>query len=168
MNDYQAFLQSKRLTTAPAGFTVAPGDINPALFPYQRAIVRWAAARGRAAIFADTGLGKTFMQVEWARLVVAETGGKVLLLSPLAVAHQTIREAAKLGVGVTYVRSQAEADAAPTAIVITNYDMVKALDASTFVGVELKRAYWNHAQRYLADAAFKSAQPTMFDLLEAA
>jgi DNA modification methylase len=135
--DYTTFLQSKRATSAPAGFDVAPDAIHPLLRGDQRAIVRWALRRGRAAIFADTGLGKTFDQVEWARHVAAHTGGKALLLSPLAVAHQTIREAAKLGVAVTYCRSQAEADTADSALIITNYDMVKAFDPARFAGVVL-------------------------------
>lgn len=131
------FLAAKRLLPAASGFPIGQDAMHALLFPFQRAIVQWAVQRGRAAIFADTGLGKTFMQVEWARLVAAHTGGRVLLLSPLAVAHQTIREAAKLGVGITYVRSQIEVFNASTSLVITNYDMLKVFDASAFVGVVL-------------------------------
>lgn len=160
MSDYQQFLAAKRLTTQPSGFAVDAGAIHPMLFPFQRAIVRWAVALGRAAVFADTGLGKTFMQAEWARLVAAHTGGRVLLLSPLAVAHQTVREAAKLGIAVTYVRSQAEADAAATPVVITNYDMLGALDPAAFVGVVLDessilKAFSGATKRQLV-AAFAS------------
>lgn len=135
--DYDDFLTQKRAAALPSGFDVSLDALHPLLRGDQRAIVRWALRRGRAAIFADTGLGKTFDQVEWARHVAAHTRGKVLLLSPLAVAHQTIREAAKLGVVVTYCRSQDEANAAESALIITNYDMVKAFDPTQFAGVVL-------------------------------
>jgi hypothetical protein len=85
-----------------------PDAIHPSLFPFQRDITRWALRKGQAAVFADTGLGKTRIQIEWARL----TGERALILAPLAVAHQTVREAAAIGVDVRYVRNQAEADEA--------------------------------------------------------
>jgi hypothetical protein len=134
--EYAQFLQSKRLTSKPTGFEVAEA-INPQLRGDQRDIVRWACRRGRAAIFADTGLGKTFDQIEWARLVAAHTGGRVLLLSPLAVAHQTIREATKLDVAITYAQDQAQVDTADTALIITNYDRLSSFDPSAFAGVVL-------------------------------
>lgn len=136
MTTYTDFLVSKRLTAAPSGFDVAAGDIHPMIFDWQNAIVRWALKLGTAALFEECGLGKTLQQVEWAHHVAAHTGGQVLILAPLAVAQQTIREATKLSLVVTYVRSQEEADAAG-AIVITNYDMLKAFDPSRFAGVVL-------------------------------
>src|SRR5690242_10937092 len=101
--DYQTFLESKRAVLAPTGRAVELADINPLLFPFQRDLVRWSVRKGRAALFADTGLGKTFMQLEWARLVGAE---RVLIVAPLSVGRQTSREAAKLGQVVKYVRGQ--------------------------------------------------------------
>ena len=86
MSGYAEFLESKRPTVQAIG--PEPGEINPILFPFQRDLVRWAVRKGRAALFADTGLGKTFMQLEWARL----TGERTLILAPLAVARQTVRE----------------------------------------------------------------------------
>lgn len=136
MTTYTDFLVSKRLTAAPSGFDVAAEAIRPMLFDWQNAIVRWALKLGTAALFEECGLGKTIQQVEWARHVAAHTGGQVLILAPLAVAQQTISEAAKLGIVVTYVRSQDEALGAGS-IVITNYDMLKAFDASHFAGVVL-------------------------------
>lgn len=136
MTGYNEFLRSKRLTAAPAGFQPTL-PINTILRGDQQAIVAWALRRGRAAVFADTGLGKTFVQVEWARHVATHTGGRVLILAPLAVAHQTISEAAKLGIGVDYVQNQAQADASAQAGVITNYDRLDSFDASRFVGVVL-------------------------------
>ena len=134
MNDYQLFLQSKRLTTAPAGFTVEPDAVNPALFDYQRDVVRWALKRGRAAIFSRYGTGKTPMQLEWSAQVVRETGGKVLILAPLAVARQTQREGVKFGIDVTVCRTQADVQ---PGINITNYEMLPHFDTSAFVGVVL-------------------------------
>lgn len=110
-------------------------DANPsgALFPFQRDLTLWALRKGRAAIFADTGLGKTLMQLEWARHVAA-TGARVLILAPLAVAQQTVREAHKFGIdGARYLRSD---DGAP-GIVVTNYDIFDHFDPSKFGGVVL-------------------------------
>lgn len=128
MTDYAAFLDSKRLTHAASGIIVADGDIHPMLFPFQRDIVRWAARKGRCAIFADTGLGKTFMQLEWARLI----GQPTLILAPLSVARQTVHLAERLGVDVRYSRG-GEAGG----ILITNYEMVDHFDPAAFGAVVL-------------------------------
>ena len=138
MTQYSEFLKGKIERAKPVGFDVDPGDIHPMLFDWQRDVVRWACMRGRAALFEECGLGKTLQQIEWARLVSRHTnGGKVLILAPLAVAHQTVAEGRKIGVDVRYVRSQAEVDAAGTPIIITNYDMIHHFDASQFAGVVL-------------------------------
>src|SRR4051812_24726680 len=104
MGEYHDFLAGKRKVVADDGVDVDPADLHPSLFPFQRAIAVWALRKGRAAVFADTGLGKTRLQVEWARL----TGQRALILAPLAVAHQTVREAAAIGVDVAYVHDQNE------------------------------------------------------------
>lgn len=132
--EYDDFLASKRLTAQPAGFDVAPADINPLLFPFQQAIVLWALRRGRAAIFADCGLGKTPMQLEWARHVADHTGGNVLILAPLAVAQQTAREGEKFGIAVTVCRTQADVQ---PGVNITNYEMLAHFDAQSFSGIVL-------------------------------
>ena len=126
---YKDFLDTKRLVFRESGKSVQDSDIHQMLFPFQRDLTRWALKKGRAAIFADTGLGKTFMQVEWARL----TGENVLIVAPLSVAKQTAREAKKIGVEVTYVREQQQVDG----IFITNYEMVDKFDASKFGAVVL-------------------------------
>ncbi len=131
---YQAFLASKLQNVALSGFEVTPEKINPMLFKFQNACVRWALRLGKAALFEECGLGKTFQQIEWARLVSEHTGGKVLILAPLAVAGQTVLEAAKLGVTVKYVREQSEVEGA---ISITNYDRLHLFDTTQFVGVVL-------------------------------
>lgn len=133
MSDYAAFLASKRLTVRSVGRTISDSEINPVLFPFQRDLTRWAFRKGRAAIFADTGLGKTPMQVEWARLVCAETDGCVLIIAPLSVARQTVRIAKSLlGIEVAYVRASSDEP-----IQITNYEMIEHFDPERYVGVVL-------------------------------
>ena len=104
------------------------------MFPHQTALTKWALKRGRAAIFADTGLGKSRMEVAWADAVSAETEKPVLILTPLAVAAQTMGEAAHLGIVATVVR---EANEIQPGINITNYDRVHKFDCSIFGGVVL-------------------------------
>jgi hypothetical protein len=134
MNEsYAEFLAAKQRSDKPTGFE--PSNIHEGLFPFQRDIVRWACRRGRAAIFADCGLGKTPMQLEWARQVCEHTGGKVLILAPLAVAAQTCREAVKFSIdGVAHVRTQADCT---SRISVANYEMLEHFDPAQFVGVVL-------------------------------
>jgi DNA modification methylase len=131
---YTDFLDSKRLTAAPVGFDVDEATINPALFGFQRAIVRWALKRGRAAIFSRYGTGKTAMQLEWARHVAAHTSQPVLILAPLAVAQQTTREGEKFNIAVTICRAQS--DVRP-GVNITNYEMLPHFDPQAFGGIVL-------------------------------
>jgi superfamily II DNA or RNA helicase len=133
-SDYKEFIESKRLSDPATGLATLP-ELSGTLFPFQSDIVGWALRRGRAAIFADCGMGKTAMQLEWARHVCAATGGAVLVLAPLAVAQQTIREGIKFGITVSYARKQADASA--TGITITNYEMVEHFDPAAFAGVVL-------------------------------
>ena len=128
------FIAGKRSRVPDSGFE--PDELNPMLFEYQRDIVRWACVKGKAAIFADCGLGKTPMQLEWARQVCLHSGegAKVLILAPLAVAKQTWYEGAKFGIEVNRCRSQA--DVKP-GVNVTNYEMLHAFDPSAFVGVVL-------------------------------
>ena len=130
MSTYNDFLASKRRVAVDVGHDVDPEAVHPSLFPFQRTIVTWALRKGRAAIFADTGLGKTRMQVEWARL----TGQRTLILSPLAVTHQTVAEAEALGVDVAYARHQGEAEGQ---ITITNYERLDRFDPAEFGAVVL-------------------------------
>lgn len=128
--DYQTFLEQKRIIAPTAGRDIPLDAVHPALFPFQRDLVRWAVRKGRAALFADTGLGKTRMQVEWARLI----GGRTLIAAPLSVARQTVREAEKIGVTVRYVRNPADVT---DGISITNYELIDRFDASVFDAVVL-------------------------------
>ena len=129
MKEYAKFLSSKALYDEPTGLPSVV-DLNDELFEFQQDIVRWALRRGRAAIFADCGLGKTLMQLEWARHIP----GDVLILAPLAVAAQTVREGKKFGIKVN--RCQSQADVKP-GINIANYERLESFDASKFMGVVL-------------------------------
>jgi superfamily II DNA or RNA helicase len=131
---YIEFLKAKKIVDTPTGFIVEESALNPMLFDFQKAIVAWACKRGRAAIFADCGLGKTPMQLEWARLVCEQTGGNVLIVAPLAVSQQTRREGEKFNIPVNICREQA--DVKP-GINITNYEILHKFDASSFSGVVL-------------------------------
>jgi superfamily II DNA or RNA helicase len=128
---YADFLAAKQRRHDPIGQDITIADVHPMLHPWQRQIVRWACRQGRAAIFADCGLGKTFMQLEWARLM-ADTA---LIVAPLSVARQTIREATKLGIEVRYVRDPG--DVIEPGIWITNYEMVAQFDPDAFGAVVL-------------------------------
>ena len=133
MSDYADFLSSKQRTFAGDGIDVPADALNSALFPFQRDLVRWALRKGRAAIFAGTGLGKTAMQLEWARHIP----GPVLVLAPLVVAQQTITEAAKFGIEAEYRR--VESEPLPQ-ITVTNYEMLAHFDPSRYFGVVLDEA----------------------------
>lgn len=134
MMDYQEFLARKAITPIIAGHHVDANKLNANLFDFQRVIVQWALKRGRAAIFADTGLGKTLMQTSWADNVAQETGGDVLIVAPLCVAQQTVREGKKFGISIHYCRDQ---ESIKPGINITNYEMLDCFDLSEFAGVVL-------------------------------
>ncbi|WP_375483273.1 SNF2-related protein [uncultured Jatrophihabitans sp.] len=129
---YADFLAEKRSTVPEYGFSCSPADLPGSLFDFQRHIVAWAVRRGRAAIFADTGLGKTRMQLAWADRMTP-TDGRALILAPLAVAQQTIREAHAMGLELTYAADQSQAGR----LTITNYDRLHLFDSSTFHAVVL-------------------------------
>jgi len=125
---YESFLETKRILIEDAGISVNPKILNKNLFPFQRDIVKWALRKGRAAIFCDCGLGKTIMQLEFAEKIP----GKVLILAPLAVAQQTVREGEKFGIKATYARKPIDEK-----ITITNYEMVEHFRATDYNGVVL-------------------------------
>lgn len=130
---YADFVASKMAHVVPTGLAVVPALHH--LFPFQADLVAWALRLGRAAIFADTGLGKTRMQLEWARCVHEATGCAVLILAPLAVAAQTAREGAAIGVSVKVVREDHEVQG--PGIYITNYDRLHKFDPSAFGAIVL-------------------------------
>jgi len=131
---YQQFLAQKHLDDIPTGLREVP-NLNPTLYPFQRDIVTWALRRGRAGVFADCGLGKTPMQLEWAKHVAAHSGSSVLIVAPLAVSHQTIREGEKFGVSVK--RATTQGDVAHDGVWITNYERLHNFDPTQWYGLVL-------------------------------
>lgn len=132
--DYQDFIDKKIITVPNAGFDVDRNDLNPMLFRWQKDVVKWALKKGRCAIFAGCGLGKTPMQLEWADHVNRHTNMPVLIAAPLAVSVQTVREGEKFGVNVNRCRTQSDV---VNGINITNYEMLDKFDDSKFSGVVL-------------------------------
>ncbi|MEJ7783397.1 MAG: DEAD/DEAH box helicase [Solirubrobacteraceae bacterium] len=128
---YADFLERKRKAAPQVGVDREPGDVHPLLHGWQREGVLWALHTGRCALFWDCGLGKTFAQIEWARLS-ADTS---LIVAPLSVARQTVREAHKIDVDVRYVRDGADVDG--PGVWITNYEMVDRFDPALFGAVVL-------------------------------
>lgn len=133
MRPYESFVANKLPSQPPTGLAYTP-ELHPSLFPHQRDITAWALRRGRAAVFADTGLGKTRIQLEWARHVAAHTERPVLILAPLAVAAQTVAEAAGMGITVTECL---EGAAVCGPVNITNYERLHRFDPVAFSGVVL-------------------------------
>lgn len=129
--EYKEFLQSKMQLSGEYGFE--PLWMPDFLFDFQRSLVTWATRKGRAAIFADTGLGKTPMQLVWAENVARKAGGRVLILTPLAVSYQTEREAHKFGIDAVVCRDGALPD--KSKIIVTNYERLHYFKPSDFVGV---------------------------------
>lgn len=135
---YEEFLRSKMVAAPERGISIDPGDINPLLKPHQAAIVRWALRKGNAAIFAAFGLGKTFMQLEIARLIQRAAGGKFLIVAPLGVRQEFRRDA----------------------------EDVWTDSGRKGIACELAASYWRDACFYLEAAERQMATPNLFDLLK--
>ncbi len=131
--DYSEFLENKKMVDVPTGLSEVP-ELNPMLFDFQKDIVRWALKRGRACIFSECGTGKTIMQLTWAHHVAEYTGGAVLIIAPLAVSTQTIREGHKFGIGVKPLKSS---EFENPGLYITNYEQIHKYDLSAFSGIVL-------------------------------
>jgi SNF2 family DNA or RNA helicase len=129
---YEEFLLDKKPRLYSQGINVNLDDIHPLLFDFQKYITRWALHKGRAALFLDTGLGKTFCQLEWARLLNVP----ILIVAPLSVARQTVREAKKIDLDIKYIRHKNEMEA-DKLIHITNYEMVDHVYDNQFQGIVL-------------------------------
>lgn len=123
--EYKTFLDTKKKTFLESGFEVNESDLNSNLFDFQKFTVKTALSKGRFAIFADCGLGKTLMQLAWAEAVYNHTTKKVLILAPLAVVEQTKLESEKFGIN-------------PNCFDITNYDQLKNIETiNEYAGVVL-------------------------------
>ena len=132
---YEQFLARKQARVEKPGRIVNATDVHPMLHDWQNELVRWAVRTGRAALWADTGMGKTVMQLEWARL--SKGGGQALVVAPLAVCQQTVREAAKLGIAARYVREYGDLDLFSDELYVTNYERLQGFPAGAFDAVVL-------------------------------
>lgn len=131
---YADLLARKHIAFEPHGLAHIP-DLHPGLFPHQRAVTEFALRCGSAAMFLDTGLGKSFAALEWGRVVVEKTNKPVLMLAPLAVGPQHQREAERFGIDALYVRDGSEVT--EPRIYITNYERLDSFIATQFVGIIL-------------------------------
>jgi hypothetical protein len=133
MSEYRDVIASKRWTAPACGFD--PVYLPDCLKDFQRACVRWACLKGRAALFEDCGLGKTLQQLVWAQNILDHTAGRVLIMAPLAVADQTVREGAKFG--ITVMRAHEPDDVSDVGIYVTNYDRAERFLAMRWDGIVL-------------------------------
>lgn len=133
MTDYDLFLEKKRKSITDSGFHIEQSELSPLLFPFQKFIVQTALRKGRFAVFADCGLGKTFMQLEWAFQVSKYTDTPVLILAPLAVVNQTIQEAKHFNMPLLFEYATGQINL----IYISNYEQLPNIDCSRFSGIVL-------------------------------
>lgn len=131
MTAYADFLARKRIADPMTGMADV-GELPAFLFPHQRDIVSWSLRRGRSAIFAGTGMGKTAMELVWGEKVAAHTGKPVLIFAPLAVSQQHIREAGKFGLSARIVKDQSEVS---MGVNVTNYQKIGKFDLLAFGGI---------------------------------
>ena len=132
-NDYQQLLEAKKTKKVESGFDIEESELNPKLFDFQRYCVKRMVKEGRGAVFAGCGNGKTLISLEWATKVAEHEGRPILILAPLSVSRQTIKEGSKFGYKVDLYRDMDEA----TTIAITNYEQIENVDITRFVGVVL-------------------------------
>lgn len=132
LQDYRAFIASKARADKSAGFT--PKQINPAAKSHQAAVLDFALNKGRSAAFLDTGLGKSFIELEFARQCSEETGKPSIILTPLAVAGQMVREGRKFGIDARQIREQSDVGAG---VMVANYERLAKLDPASFGAVIL-------------------------------
>lgn len=133
IQDYRAFLERKKTAIPESGFDIDENKLNPLLFPFQKYCIKRALKCGKYALFENTGLGKTFQQIEWSKQVIAHNGdGRVIIIATLAVVGQTIAEGRKFGYDI-YRIGEHEGDG----IYITNYDQIPNLNISDYIGVVL-------------------------------
>ena len=135
-DDYLEFLQKKQKLRIDSGFETDESELNTNLFDFQKFIVKRALKSGKYAIFADCGLGKTLMQLEWANQVCKKTNKPTLILAPLAVSGQTIKEGEKFGIPVKKMPTSGTLDLG-NEIYIINYEQLNNIDCSLFGGVVL-------------------------------
>lgn len=133
---YETFLHSKRRVMPDLGFEVALEDLPDWLYDFQKSIVRWGLRKGRCAFFADTGMGKTRMQLAWANEIIKRLNGRILIVAPFSVVAQTVMEAEGVGLRIVPVQKQDDVDQDDT-IYITNYEQLDKFEPEDFIGVVL-------------------------------
>lgn len=163
---YKEYLRKKVLKAKPTGFEPV-NSIHPMLFDWQSLTVMHALRMGRYALFEERGLGKTLQQVEWAKHVQEYTKQPVLIVCPLAVARQTIREGQKIDVDIEYVRSMDDVKMANSPILIVNYDMLKHIEPNRFSGVVLDessilKAYQGKTKKFIVEQFVPSINYRLF------
>lgn len=131
---YQDFIKSKKAEIVPSGFKPKDGYFNSHLFDYQRDILERSLSQGRYALFMDTGLGKSITQMNWAEAITIETNKNVLMLAPLAVVYQMLKEADKFGFEINHIKSMSDFK---KGVNITNYENIGKVDVSKFDGAVL-------------------------------
>lgn len=139
-NDYDEFLKRKQKVLVESGFHIEQSELNPNLFDFQKFVVQKALLAGKYAIYGNCGLGKTIMQLDWAHQVAIHEQAPVLILAPLAVAPQTIREAEKFGIDVYEYDHDATPCVNEPDIFIINYEQLDNIDVSVFCGIVLDEA----------------------------
>ncbi len=137
-NNYLEFLKTKQKKHILSGFEICENELNNNMFDFQKFIVKRALQAGKYAIFADCGLGKTLMQLEWANQVCKKTNKPVLILAPLAVVGQTVKEAKKFGIdAVVYLDEMHTMQAIPVGIYVSNYEQLDNISTDDFSGIVL-------------------------------
>lgn len=132
--NYNEFLKTKKKSVENHGFNVS--DLNPLLKDFQKDILKKSILKGRYAIFADCGMGKTFMQLEWANKIAEKENKPVLILSPLAVVQQTINEGDKFGIKIQRLKS----DVWDGGVYITNFEQIDSVDENQFIAIAIDEA----------------------------
>jgi len=137
-NNYLEFLKTKQKKHILSGFEICENELNNNMFDFQKFIVKRALQAGKYAIFADCGLGKTLMQLEWANQVCKKTNKPVLILAPLAVVGQTVKEAKKFGIdAVVYLDEMYTMQTIPVGIYVSNYEQLDNISTDDFSGIVL-------------------------------
>jgi DNA modification methylase len=135
--DYGKFLKQKLISVQDSGFNTPEKQLNKNLFDFQKKIVNIALSKGRYAIFAECGLGKTIMQLEWAYQITKKTNQSILILCPLAVSEQTINEGKRFNIKVERLPRTEFLKELKKGIYISNYEQIENINASLFVGIVL-------------------------------
>jgi superfamily II DNA or RNA helicase len=156
LQEYRAFIASRAVATQRSGFE--PRPINPAAKAHQDAVLRFALDRGKSAAFLDTGLGKSFIELEFARQCADETGKPSLILTPLAVAGQMVREGQKFGIDARQIREQSQVG---SGVMVANYERLAKLDPATFGAVILDessilKSYAGRTRAMIEDAFYST------------